>query len=99
MTYYEVDNILAILDGDNSGKIAFDEFMMPAIDPFAVISDNDKTFRMLRQFDVTKRGSLIIRELEMGLKPKKPIKEYIWRQLMSLHDPKDDIWTVQVGQD
>jgi Ca2+-binding EF-hand superfamily protein len=39
LTYYELDVILAKVDKDNSGKVCFGEFLIPAISPLELISD------------------------------------------------------------
>jgi Ca2+-binding EF-hand superfamily protein len=39
MSYFELDNILAKVDLDNSGKISFQEFILPAINAVAMVSN------------------------------------------------------------
>ena len=71
---------------------------MPAIDAMAIISDDEKVFKMIRHFDVSKRGGIIISELEAGFEPTQPIKEYIWRQILPCEEGTD-IYALQIGQD
>jgi Ca2+-binding EF-hand superfamily protein len=53
MTYYELDSLLAKIDEDKSGKVSFNEFLLPAISPIEMVSSNERIWKMLRQFDVT----------------------------------------------
>ena len=76
MSYFELDNILAKVDLDNSGKISFQEFILPAINAIKMVSDKMRCLRILRAFDVNDRGSITMKELEDGLKPAKPVQEF-----------------------
>ena len=40
MSYFELDNILAKIDLDNSGKINFSEFLLPAVSAIEMVSNN-----------------------------------------------------------
>jgi hypothetical protein len=37
MSYFEIDSILAKVDLDRSGKVNFNEFLLPAISPIDLI--------------------------------------------------------------
>ena len=76
MSYYELDNILAKVDLDNSGKVSFQEFILPAINAIKMLSDKIRCLKILRAFDVNNRGSITMKELEDGLKPVKPVEEF-----------------------
>ena len=39
MSEQEMDNVLALVDADNSGMIGFDEFLMTAISPEDMLTD------------------------------------------------------------
>ena len=39
MSYFELDNILAKVDLDNSGRISFQEFILPAINALKMLGD------------------------------------------------------------
>ena len=94
MTYYEIDNILAMVDQDKTGNVTFDEFLMPAIEPRMLLLDSEKCYKIIVAFDKNKRGGIMLSELENGLKPKLPVKEYIWRKVMKLDDPDEKIYNM-----
>lgn len=73
MSYFEVDNILAKIDLDNSGKISFSEFILPAINALEMVSNTSRVLKMLRAFDTTDKNSITVKELQAGLKPSRPI--------------------------
>ena len=87
MSYYEIDNILAMVDQDKSGSVKFNEFLMPAIDPKMMLCDTEKCYKIIVALDTKKRGGILLSELEEGLKPKNPVKEYIWRKVLNDDDP------------
>ena len=76
MSYFELDNILAKIDLDNSGKVSFQEFILPAINAINMVSNNIRCLKILRAFDVNNRGSITMKELEVGLKPARPVQEF-----------------------
>ena len=99
MSYYEIDNILALVDQTKTGHVTFDEFLMPAIDPRMLLYDSEKCYKIIVALDKNKRGGILLSELENGLKPKLPVKEYIWRKVMKIDDPEDKIYSIQIGFD
>ena len=94
MSYYEIDNILAMVDQDKTGSVTFSEFLMPAIDPAIMLYDIEKCYKIILALDKKNRGGVMLRELEEGLKPKVPVKEYIWRKVMEDDDPENKIYEI-----
>lgn len=54
---------MAKLDDDNSGKLSFAEFLMPAVDPLKLINNNDNIWKILRDWDSNGSNSLTIQDV------------------------------------
>ena len=75
-----MDRVLACVDVDQSGAIAFDEFFITSLDPREILT-KENIYIAFRKFDEDDGGSISVQELKTALSSKFQIHEEVWDTL------------------